>query len=160
MQIPLLNRRVTPALAALAVALAAAAPGSAQTPALATADTNVSGVVAEVTECKRKEGVLTVKVRFRNTSPDAKADFNIINGRDFDNLYVTAADKKYFVLRDTEKTPLASEADSFGMLRVAIEPGGIWTWWAKYPAPPPEIKAVSYYMPVGPPIEDIPVTDQ
>jgi hypothetical protein len=156
MEIPLPARCLAPVLAALA--LAAAAPGSAQTPALASGDTNVSGVVAEVTECKRKEGVLSIKVRFRNTS-EAEADFNIIDGRNYDMLYVTAADKKYFVLRDTEKTPLASDAGSFGTLRVKLAPGGTWTWWAKYPAPPPEIKSVSYYIPVGPPIEDIPVID-
>jgi hypothetical protein len=158
MQIPLPPRRLAPALAAIALALAAPAPGSAQVPALASGDTNVSGVVAEITECKRKEGVLTIKVRFRNTS-QAEADFNLIDGRNHDDLYVTAADRKYFVLRDTEKTPLSAREDSFGTLRVKLAPAASWTWWAKYPAPPPEIQAVSYYMPVSPPIEDIPISD-
>jgi hypothetical protein len=158
MQSQLRDRRSALALVALALALATPAPGAAQAPALASSDTNVSGVVAEVTECKRKDGMLSIKVRFRNTSAE-QADFNIIEGRNHDMLYVTAADKKYFVLRDTEKTPLAAENDSFGNLRVKLAPGGTWTWWAKYPAPPSEIQAVSYYMPIGPPIEDIPVSD-
>jgi hypothetical protein len=146
------------ALAAFALALAAAAPASAQTPAIVASDTNVAGVVAEVTECKRKEGVLSLKLRFRNTGA-TEADFNLIEGRNHDKLYVTAADKKYFVLRDSEKTPVSAQEDAFGNLRVKLAPGASWTWWAKYPAPPPEIEAVSYYTTVGPPIEDIPVTD-
>src|SRR5208283_3906195 len=46
----------------------------AQTPAaqpsnvIQTQDANAEGVVAELTECRRSEGVLTIKVRFRNTS--------------------------------------------------------------------------------------------
>jgi hypothetical protein len=63
------------------------------------------------------------------------------------------------VLRDSEQTPLAVATDGFGNLRVKLDPAGSWTWWAKYPAPPAEVKSVSYFMPVGPPLEDIPVSD-
>src|SRR6185503_10909703 len=34
-------------------------------------DTSVAGVVAELVESKRKEGVLTVQIRFRNTTAKA-----------------------------------------------------------------------------------------
>jgi hypothetical protein len=133
-------------------------PAPAPAAALVTSDTNISGVVAEVTEVKRKEGVLTVKVRFRNTSPE-KVHFYMISGRNFDEQYVTAGSKKYFILRDSEKTPLAPQADGGGNLDATIAPGGTWTWWAKYPAPPPEVKAISYYTSVAAPIEDLPITD-
>jgi len=161
MQVRAVNPRVVLVLAALA--LAAAAPISAQapaggTPVLVSGDTNIAGVVAEVTECKRKEGVLSLKVRFRNTG-STRTDFRLIDGRNHDDLYVTAAAKKYFVLRDSEKTPVSAPTDGFGILKVELAPGGSWTWWAKYPAPPPEIKAVSYYLPISPPLEDIPISD-
>jgi hypothetical protein len=140
---------------ALAVPEARAqAPGA----PLAVGETNVSGLVAEVTECKRKEGVLSVKVRFRNTSGETVL-LNMIRDRDYDKQYVTAGNKKYLVLRDTEKTPLASPADNGGAIYANIEPNGTWTWWAKYPAPPPEVSSVSYYTTVAPPIEDVPITD-
>jgi hypothetical protein len=32
-------------------------------------------------------------------------------------------------------------------------------WYAKYPAPPAEVKKVSYYTRATPPFEDVPVSD-
>jgi hypothetical protein len=121
-------------------------------------ETNIGGLVAEVTEVKRKEGVLTVKVRFRNTSAE-KMHFYMVSSGNFDAQYVTAGSKKYFILRDSEKTPLAPQTDGGGNVGTSIAPGGAWTWWAKYPAPPPEVKSISYYTSVAAPIEDLPITD-
>jgi hypothetical protein len=83
----------------------------------------------------------------------------VIKGRNYDEYYVTAASKKYFVLTDSEKVPLASAADSFGSLSVNVPKAGSWTWWAKYPAPPAEIKTITYYTAITPPFEDIPISD-
>src|SRR6202521_2794250 len=52
---------------------AQAAPVAAPSPAasagvIQTQETNTQSVVADLTECKRKDGVLSVKVSFRNTS--------------------------------------------------------------------------------------------
>ena len=73
-------------------------------------------------ECKRKEGVLGVKVRFRNVSSPEKY-FNIISGRNYDHFYVTAANKKYFILKDSEGTYLTPSASGGGDLRVPLEQG-------------------------------------
>ncbi len=158
--------RLLVVLPVLTLALAIGRPASAQAPTapaaaapLQTQDANTPGVVAELTECKRKEGVLTVKVRFRNSSSD-EARLNVISGRNFDEYYVTAKSKKYFILRDSEKTPLAPAADGFGGLAVKLPASGSWTWWAKYPAPPADVKTISYFTPLGPPFEDVPITDQ
>lgn len=155
--------RTGAALFALSWALAGAAPGAAQTPpgpaVLASQETNQPGVVAELIECKRKDGVLTVKVRFRNGSA-ADVAFYLFGGGKYDEQYVTAGSKKYFILRDTEKTPLAPGTDGGGNVRVSLPPGGTWTWWAKYPAPPPEVSEIAYFMSIGPPFEDVPVTDK
>jgi hypothetical protein len=121
-------------------------------------DSNIANVVADLTECKRKDGVLTIKVRFRNTG-DSKAEFNVVDGRNFDADYVTAGDKKYFILEDSEKVPLAPQTDGFGAIRVRLEKGASYTWWAKYPAPPADVKSIIYYMAVTPPFEDVPITD-
>jgi hypothetical protein len=122
-----------------------------------TQDTNVAGVVAELIECKAKEGVLSIKVRLRN-SGNEKAKVQIISGRDFEKYYVTAGSKKYFVLRDSEGVPLAPAADGFGGLGVQIEKGGSWMWWAKYPAPPDSETKVNYITPFGAPFEDVPIS--
>jgi hypothetical protein len=121
-------------------------------------DTNFSGIIGEITQVKRKDGVLTIKLRLRNTS-GKDARLKIIDGRDFDSYYVTAGDKKYFVLRDTEDTPLMPAVDGSGIFQVGIEKDGAYTWWAKYPAPPAEVTSITYYTPLAAPFEDIPITD-
>lgn len=133
---------------------AAPLPGPASA-SLQTQETSVAGVVAELTECKRKEGVLTIKVRFRNTGSE-KAHFYFVDSG-YDQVYVTAENKKYFVLRDSEKTALASP-ESVARL-VDIDKGASWIFWAKYPAPAPTVKKVNFYIKLAPPFEDVPISD-
>lgn len=104
------------------------APSSAQAPpapgaVLASQDTNVVG---EIVECKRKEGVLTIKLRFRNTGARA-AFFCMIDGGNYDAQYVTAGSKKYFVLLDSEKVPLAPQPKPGGNISVSLAPDATWT---------------------------------
>jgi hypothetical protein len=134
---------------------AAAPPASASV--LKSGETNSSGVIAEVIQCDRKDGVLSMRVHFRNVSAK-KTYFTIINGRNYEKYYLTAGSKKYFILKDSEGTYLTPLADGAGGLGVDLDPGGQYTWWAKFPAPPPEAKEVTLYMPVAPPLEDIPVS--
>ena len=140
---------------------ATAPPTAAPAPsgALKTEDTNIAGVAADVTECARKDGVLSVRVRFRNTSGEKK-NLNLIDNRDYEKFYLTASSKKYFILKDSEGTYLTPQASGFGNLSVNLEPGAQYTWWAKYPAPPADVKAVTLYTPVAAPMEDIPVSDK
>jgi hypothetical protein len=130
----------------------------AQAAAIQTQETNFPGVNAELVECRRKDGVLTIRLRLRNTG-DKPQRVTLINGRDYEKYYVTAGTKKYFVLRDTEKTPLAVASDSSGILAPTIPQGGAYNFWAKYPAPPADVKKVNYITPLGVPFEDVPVTD-
>jgi len=146
----------TPTAAPAATPPSAAAPAST---AAKTQDTNITGVVAEVTECTRKDGVLSLKVRFRNTGSEKK-ELKLIENRDYEKYYVSAGSKKYFILKDSEGTYLTPQASSFGGLDVKLDPSGQYTWWAKYPAPPADVKTVTLYMKVAAPFEDIPVADQ
>jgi hypothetical protein len=129
-------------------------PAAAQAPAALseTQDVNaVPGVVVEIVQCKREAGVLSIRLRLRNTNE--KSTY-VPFGRDYDLFYVTAGNKKYFVLRDSEKAPLATpEHDT------TIPQGGSYIWYAKYPAPPDEVKKISYYTSITAPFEDIPVSD-
>jgi hypothetical protein len=130
----------------------------AQTEAIQSQDTNIGGLVADITQCKRKDGVLTLKVRLRNTSGN-KANIHFTDSyAAYDKYYLTAGDKKYFVLRDSEGVPLATDQGN-GYTNIDIEKDGTYTWWAKYPAPPAEVTSVSFYTAFAPPFEDVPITD-
>jgi len=124
-----------------------------------TQEINTPGVVAELTECRRSEGVLNMRIRFRNTSSET-VSFYPIDGRNYDSYYVVAAGKKYFVLRDSEKTPLAVAAGGGGSVYASLPKGGTFLWWAKYPAPPADVKKITYVTPLGAPFENVPVSDQ
>jgi hypothetical protein len=121
----------------------------------------VVGVVAEIVQSKRDSGVLSIRMRLRNTGA-ADVTLNLISKGNYDQYYVTAGSKKYFVLRDSEKTPLANpiNTDGFtGAVHVTIPKAGTFTWFAKYPAPPAEVKKINYYTPITTPFEDVPITD-
>lgn len=121
-------------------------------------DSNIDGVVAEVVECKRQDGTLTVKIRFRNTS-EKKISFRAIEGRNYDSYYLTVSNKKFFVLRDTEKTPLATPADGSGYAGASLDKNAAYTFWAKYPAPPADAKLVNIFTPLTPPFDNVPISD-
>ena len=142
----------------IAVSLAAAPFDATAQKTLATGDVNHADVVAEVTECKRSDGTLTLKIRLKNTGAN-DTSFYIVGGNGYDKHYLTAGKKKYLMMRDAEKKPLAPSADGAGNVYVSIKKGGVWTWWAKFPAPPAEVKKIEYYWPLGTPIEDIPCAD-
>jgi hypothetical protein len=140
----------------------AATPAPAAAPAAkqpAARETKVAGVVAELVESKRKDGVLTVQVRFRNTGEKA-AGFWAIDGRNYDAYYVIAEDRKYLVLRDENKQPLSIVDGGSGIIRVNLQPQETWLWWAKYPAPPALVKKFSYITPLTGPFDDVPISDQ
>lgn len=142
----------------------ASSPAAEQAGVIQTQETTSQGIVAELTECRRQEGVLTIKVRFRNTSNKASnltLTHYMKSGEDDPKFYVTAGNKKYFILKDSEGTYLTSNSanDTFGV-ELKLEPGQTFLWWAKYPAPSDDVKKINFMMPVTPPFEDIPITDK
>jgi hypothetical protein len=132
-----------------------AAPAAAQTKAIQSQDSNIDGVVAEITQAQRKEGVLTVRLRLRNTSDGEKKVDLPWNEDDYDKFYVTAGKKKYLVLRDSAKVAIASPPTG----RKSMAKGAGFTWWAKFPAPPASDTKFSFYTSLAPPFEDVPIMD-
>jgi hypothetical protein len=130
----------------------AAMPATEQAGVIQTQETTYPGVVAEFTECRRKEGVLNIKVRFRNTS-DKPVLVEVFHNHG-EKYYVTAKNKKYFILKDSEGAYLA---DDFSEV---VPPGGSHTWWVKYPGPPADIKKITMMTSITAPFEDVPITDQ
>lgn len=120
-------------------------------------ETSIDGVTAEV-EATRKEDVLTVKVRYRNTS-DAAAKMQIYRNWDDSEYYATVGSTKLMVLKDSKGAPVASPHSPHGETTVSIKPKGTFIFWAKYPAPPAGAKKLTFYLPHSPPIEDVAITD-
>lgn len=137
--------------------MAAGDPAAASAPAtvLQVQEVNEPGMLAELTEVTRKDGVLTVKIRFRNTGTDPLHHAFETGHGAYDRFYVTAGTQKYFVLKDTEGEPLAPK-----YLDVNLDPGATSTWWAKFPAPPASETTIDLVIPDAPPFEDVAIADR
>ena len=147
-----------PAAADAQAPTAAAAPAAAPPGAvIASQDTNWAGVVAEVTELRRKGNTLTAKVRLRNGSPD-KQQVEV----KFDETYLmdAANAKKYEVLRDEKGTYIAAVRSGWAdRWYDTLEPAQAHLLWIKFPAPPAEVKAITLQLPNTPPFEDLAIQD-
>jgi hypothetical protein len=150
----------TDAAAGNSAAMATGASGDSAGTAIQSQDLNTPGFSADLVEASRSDGVLSVKLRLKNTG--TKADqIRIYKYAKAEAFYVQAESKKYMVLTDTENAPLASPSDAYdGTLSPSIQPGASFTWWAKYPAPPADVKKFSFYWPLGAPFDDVPITDK
>ena len=131
----------------------------AQAPAaIATQETNWSGVTAELTEFKRKGNTLTAKLRLRNAGA-AKVRPSV----DLRKCYVLDANagKKYEVLKDDQGAYIAaltgSSPDNYSD---EIPPAQQKIFWMKFPAPPATTRTVTLNVDGVPPFEDAPITDQ
>jgi hypothetical protein len=132
-----------------------ASPVSAQAPAIQSQDTNIPDMAADFIEAKRSDGVLSVKLRLRNASAKTTTVQFFGYEKSIDRFYVQAEGKKYFMLRDSEKVPLADSTASTN-----VSAGSAYTWWAKYPAPAANVKKFNFYWPLGAPFDDVPITDK
>lgn len=128
---------------------------------LATRELDVEGVVAEVIESVRKGDMLSVRVRFRNTSTEPQKLSLARGGMSYHTAnYIVAGDTRYDIRRDTAGNVLATPRDGGGWLEPTIRPKGTFSWWANYLAPPAAQKSYTLYLRVGPPIPDVPIIDR
>jgi hypothetical protein len=159
------NSSVAPASTATtstAVAPPAAAPAPAAEQGLATADGETPGVTATVKELKRSSGGI-VSLKFVITNASAKAADVGYNYGDPDHhigdhasvggvqLIDQAGKKKYFVARDSEGNCVCSR----GLKDIA--PGTSLNAWARFPAPPDDVKKISVIIPHFSPLDDVPI---
>jgi len=124
-------------------------------------ETNTPGVVGELIQCSRSDGVLSVKIRFHNTTGTPVNFYVLGTNISYDRFYLAAASKKYFILKDSDGTELAPGGDySCGMPGVCekLAAGQSNTWWAKFPAPSADVTKLDLFTPVTPPFEGIPIT--
>jgi hypothetical protein len=137
-------------------------PAAASSGVIQSQDTSTSGVVAELTQCRRSGGVLSVKIRFHNATGAGISFYALGPNISYDKYYLAAANKKYFILKDADGTYVAPGGDyNCGMAGVCekLAPGQAITWWAKFPAPSADVTKLDLFTPVTPPFEDVPITD-
>ncbi|HKH45600.1 MAG TPA: hypothetical protein VKM72_13140 [Thermoanaerobaculia bacterium] len=142
-----------PPPAATAAQPAAPAPAT----VVASQQSNWPGVVVDVTEFRRKGSTLTARVVLRNEgSAEAEPDIS------YNEVYVMdlGAGKKYEVLKDENGSYIAALRQGYdNRWYKKLSPGETYTLWMKFPAPPPDVKAVTLQIPGLPPYEDLPIQD-
>jgi len=147
----------TPIPSSMSPAAAAPAAAPASAAALASQPSNWPGVVVDVTEFRRKGSTLTARVVLRNQgSAEAEPDVS------YNEVYVMdlAAGKKYEVLKDEKGAYIAALRSGYdNRWHQKLAPGESYTLWMKFPAPPPDVKAVTLQLPGLPPFEDLAIQD-
>jgi hypothetical protein len=135
----------------------------AQDKPVATTDAERPGVRLEVTELSRSSGdTLTLKFTIINESdegldfghefgdPSIGSDYGSIGGT---HLIDNEGQKKYLVLRDEDQKCVCSSDLS------SVEAGSSLNLWAKFPAPPGDVKQVSIVVPHFIPMDDVPISE-
>lgn len=141
------------------VTMAAPAPAS-SAPAgtsIASQETNWNGVTADVTEFRRKGNTVTAKVRFSNKGQaDSRVDVQ------YREVYLidTANGKKYQTLRDEKDIYIAALSSGWNdRWYEDLKAGESKMIWIKFPAPPPEVKAITLNLSKTAPFEDLAIQD-
>lgn len=151
------------ALAAATGAPAAAAPQAAQP--IASAETNWGGIALDLMTAERKGSVLTLKWAVRNHgAAQQQVQFGLVGRQVTTYVVDEESGTKYYVLTDKEKNSLASShtylgSDTFG-IEDNVPAGETRRYWAKFPAPPPEVKAVTLFFSKAEPFEEVPISDR
>ena len=129
------------------------------------AEYEVEGVDATLEEVRRtSDETLTVRWRLQSQSTDDKVvatgsaswyDPYLLSGSAY--LIDAVNKKKYLVITDSERRPLASRYRAqFGEL--TLPAGQEAPAWAMFPAPPSDVTQISIYLPGVPPFENVPIT--
>ena len=116
-------------------------------------DSDISGIGHELTSVQRTAD--TIMVRFKYISTREKPTrIDDETKQDVSDIYYVDAKnkKKYPIIKDTEGKPLSSNLKYF-----EVGAGETKAGWAKFPAPPPDVTAISVYIPGAPPFENVPI---
>ena len=152
---------VTPSDTAAPATTAVAAPAPTPAPpagsAIVSQETNWKGIIADITEFRRKGNTLTAKVRLTNRGSE-----NSSAAVKYGEVYLmdTGAGKKYEVLKDEKDNYIAYLTSGWSYQWYdTMNPNETITLWMKFPAPPVEVKAITLQLPGMAPFEDVPIQD-
>ncbi len=144
-----------------------AAAAEARQPPIAVSDHEVDGVEVALLSVKRiSDGTLTVKWEYRNKANEAKRLGESFDGMGWSEPYslvyhaylVDARNRtKYPVLKDAKGNLLAGKHGP-GKI-VVLGPGRTVAAWAKFAAPPADVRKISVFIPGAQPFEDVPIAE-
>ena len=136
---------------------------------IGSAETNMPGISLDLVSLERKGAVLTVKWAIRNGNPatttaKTQVKFGYMGPKSRTYLVDEESGTKYYVLTDKEGKSVASQheylgADVYG-INEHVESGGTRRYWAKFPAPPPEVKVLTVFFDETEPFESAPITEK
>jgi hypothetical protein len=132
---------------------------------IATAEMNVDGLELDVMSLERKGNVLTLKWAVRNTGTEQqRALFSMVGTGASTYVVDEENGAKYYVLTDKEGQVLASmheytESGRYG-INQSIDPGETKRFWAKFPAPPPEVSEVTLLFTATEPFEGVAISEK
>jgi hypothetical protein len=139
-------------------ALALATSGALAQGAIATADGEQSGVRIDITELKRTSGdTVTMRFTLVNESGETVNPYDLFESvqSDVRNVYLidAAGRKKYLTIMDATNNCVCS-----GGLSHSLDNGKSTPLWARFPAPPAQVKEVSAIFPHFIPA-DVPISE-
>lgn len=147
----------------LAGGFGGASPAAASGP-VATAASNVDGIEVDLLSIERKGNVLTIKWAVRNQASAKREVLFALTGTSVTTFVVDEENgTKYYALTDQEGNVLATEHEwvssgTYG-IKDEVGPGGTKRFWAKLPAPPPEVKKLTVFFSEAEPLEDVTIRD-
>ncbi len=118
-------------------------------------DGDINGISVELTSVQKTGDTIMVRFKYINSGDKGTgALYTQVGGQIEDMIYCVDAKnkKKYLVIRDTEKNPLAS-----ALHNLEVKAGETKGCWAKFPAPPADATVISVYIPGAPPFENVPI---
>jgi hypothetical protein len=117
-------------------------------------DSDINGMSVELTAVQKTGDTIMVRFKYSNSSDKNVTMYDHIGGYVEDKIYYVDAKnkKKYPVVRDSESNPLSSNLHN-----VTVNAGETKNCWAKFPAPPSDVTAISVYIPGAPPFENVPI---
>lgn len=114
--------------------------------------TEASGVVADLLSAERRDGGLTVSIRFRNTGPGPRRiaiPANYATG-----WRLVAGDRVWSLASEPDGDPAATETPDR-----ELDPGASALWRGTFVAPPAGVDAFRLEVPGVEVFEDVPITD-
>ena len=116
-------------------------------------DSDISGIGLELTSVQRTADTIMVRFKYISTRDKSTRIDNEAGQQVSDMYYVDAKNKKkYPIIKDTDGKPLSSN-----LVYLEVGAGETKAGWAKFPAPPPDVTAISVYIPGAPPFENVPI---
>lgn len=116
-------------------------------------DSDITGIGLELTSVQRTADTIMVRFKYISARDKPTRIDNEAGQQVSDMYYVDAKNKKrYPIIKDTEGKPLSSN-----LVYLEVGAGETKAGWAKFPAPPPDVTAISVYIPGAPPFENVPI---